>query len=125
MKSMILGAIFVLTCLSSANAHVENDTEKTIRQNIDNICGDTWCESADFDYKFDNLQISGDKATLYFTQIERVIKKNKSGQDEEVPGDSKQAVCHFTIVPEKNMEDIEPDVMDQISECIEKPDFLQ
>jgi len=70
---MIWIVAFMFLIQSVATAIEQNPTlalEKTVLQEIDNLCGDSWCEGQ-YDYKFDSFKCFKDsKCILNFKMLE-------------------------------------------------------
>ena len=52
----------VLACASVNATNLPADQANNVLNEIDNICGDTWCEG-DFDYSFDDFKCDLEKGT--------------------------------------------------------------
>ena len=77
-------ALLVVAALSMATFSARASTNatakissKAVLKAIDDICGDTWCGS-DFDFKFNSLKITNQKAVLQFEMFLNPADKNNT-----------------------------------------------
>lgn len=64
----ILCSLFIMSSLNTFATLTEDEKEIIITE-IDNTCGDVWCES-DYNYSFEELEETPDSVILKYTQIE-------------------------------------------------------
>lgn len=114
MNKIITLIIILLTTTAFAT---ESKEEKKILENIDIICQDTWCESPDYSFTFENLIIDDGHAFLYFTVYKVEIRKNIKGEYEHLTKYTDD-ICHFEMNPKENLDMLTDDVMEAIGDCL-------
>lgn len=122
---MIVHSILLTIALFVASpTKVHAQMEDEILQNINIICGDTFCEG-EYDYRFNTLIIDENTALLYYEQIEYTWVKDKDGNYDKNIVKSKKAICPLNLIPEDNTKSLTEETMKQLSNCFINPTLIK